>query len=93
MGGDYPGSYPAIQFDEQERRSVMPKISITTNQGILIEQIDIEGYDISKSIARASITGDIFHFLEKAFKIEKEENERRAQGWIDAGYIKQKDDV
>lgn len=50
----------------------MAKINITTKQGILIEQIDSEGYDLSKALARVSIHIDVQKALEKAL----EEDER-----------------
>jgi len=50
----------------------MPKISVITNDSILVGQIDLTEWNLDKSIARATLLTELVELIETATEMEKE---------------------
>jgi hypothetical protein len=50
--------------------SGMPKITVTTNNGVVAEVIDAADCDISKPIAKADIADEVMQAIELALRME-----------------------
>lgn len=48
----------------------MPKITVTTNDGVVAEQIDISGYDLDKPLARAALWDELTDAVDLAERME-----------------------
>ena len=48
----------------------MAKITVTTNQGVIVASIETDEHDLSKSMARAVLLSSILEALEDAKKEE-----------------------
>lgn len=57
----------------------MAKITIVTEQGILIEQIDTSGWNLDKSMARSELLDQILDAIKRADAETKKEIGRREQ--------------
>lgn len=53
----------------------MTKITVSTNEGLVVEQIDLAEYDLTKAIARASVASAVLEAAERAAGIESKTKE------------------
>lgn len=51
----------------------MAKIHITTDQGDLIETIDLKNWDLSKTVSRIALTDEVITAAQAAQRIEEAE--------------------